>query len=625
MKKILCKVLICTNLFSQIALGMNSSVEELTIQAKSTVNLSKISNALELELDQLDGLISEEEKFGMEVISELLSNDIYLNLDCNETKCDYAVGTEVSNIFKIAIFEDFNNSYKFEKTLDGADKITKLAENKYLIESGDYLIMSNKDSLYKEIDYTVSLSETEFLKGTSIINGKETQGSYKIEDGKLVINSTKFEIDPANYFTYTTEILKNTVLNINGINLRNTEGVDVISEFESEPNLGATETEINFLENLRGIEIKLEENSDTTNSSDQNTNNEMELSMGTVIPFNYEITINLKENPITKEYIEQDTGMKIDESNELFDSIELNEDSIVIKKGTLDNNETEKEMKDISQNFYINLDTSIIDPSQNYKFTIDLIGKIENNQFITEGTLDIIEPLKEMINYLLESESSKVINIGEVKTNEDYEDINKNDWYYDEMNTFKRKYISTFDEYSEKEVQSDFGFPMKEKINKIIPNKDITRAEFVDLVLQYTDIKYIDEYQIKQFEDLETDHKFYNSIQEAVQLGIIKGDSGKNTVRPNDTLNRAEAITILERAFPSLNQKNNDLESLRFTDIEENSYYIDALKEGVYEEIIKGTSETTFSPGKTLNRAEAITMLNRLYDKDSLILNIINL
>ena len=65
MKKILCKVLICTNLFSQIALGMNSSVEELTIQAKSTVNLSKISNALELELDQLDGVISEEEKFVM--------------------------------------------------------------------------------------------------------------------------------------------------------------------------------------------------------------------------------------------------------------------------------------------------------------------------------------------------------------------------------------------------------------------------------------------------------------------------------------------------------------------------------------------------------------------------------
>jgi len=625
MKKILCKALICTNLFSQVALGMNSSVNKLDIQAKSTINLSKISNALELELDNLNDLVTEEEKFGMEIISELLSNDIYLNLDCNERNCDFAVGTKVSNIIKTAIFEDFNNSYKFDVTLDGADKITKIAENKYIIESGDYLIMSNKDSLYKEIDYTVTLSEAEFLKGTSIINEKETQASYKIEDGKIIINSTKFEIDPANYLTYTTEILKNTVLNLNGINLRNTEGVDFISELEGEPNLGATETEINFLENLRGIEIKLEANEDTNNSSDQNTNDEMELSMGPVIPFNYEITINLKENQITKEYIEQDTGMKIDERNDLFDSVELNEDSIVIKKGILTNNEREKEMKDISQNLYINLDTSIIDPSQNYKFIIDLKSKIDNNQFITEGTLDIIEPLRDMINYLIESESSKVINIGEAKTENEYEDINKNDWYYNEMTTYKRKYISTFDEYSEKETENAFGFPMKEKINKIMPNEEITRAEFIDLVLQYTNINYKDEYQITQFEDLETDHKFYYSIQEAVQLGIIKGDSGKNTVRPNDTLNRAEAITILERAFPSLKQKNNELVSLQFTDIDENSYYINALKEGVYEEIIKGTSETTFSPAKTLNRAEAITMLNRLYDKDSLILDIINL
>lgn len=618
MKKILCKALICTSIFSQVALGMNSSVNELDIQAKSTINLSKISNALDLELEQLNSFISEEEKFGMEIISELLSNDIYLNLDCNKNACNFAVSTEVSNLMKTVLFEDFHNSYKFEETLNGGDKITKIGENKYLIESGEYLIISNTDSMYKEIDYTVSLAENEFLKGTSIINGQETQSTYKIEDGKIITNATKFEIDPANFYTYTTEILKNTVFNLNGMNLRNTDGLDLISELKNEELL-TTETEINFLENLRGIEIKLEENQ---KEIDQNSKNEMDMMMQQELPFNYEITINLQENPLTKEYIEEETGLQMEESNEFYDSIELKENSIIIKKGTLSNSEKIKEMKDISQNFYLNLNTSMIDPSINYNFAIDIESKIDNNQLITTGTLDILKPLKELIKF--ESESSMLTNEEEIET-EKYEDINKQDWYYNEMMKFKEKNISTFDEYSEEETQSAFGFPMKEKINKIMPNEDITRAEFIDLVLQYTDLVYKDEYRVSEFDDLQINHEFYESIQEAVQLGIIKGDSGKNTVRPDDTLNRAEAITILERAFPSLKQKNNELESLQFTDIDENSYYINALKEGVYEEIIKGTSETTFSPAKTLNRAEAITMLNRLYDKDSLILDIINL
>ena len=98
----------------------------------------------------------------------------------------------------------------------------------------------------------------------------------------------------------------------------------------------------------------------------------------------------------------------------------------------------------------------------------------------------------------------------------------------------------------------------------------------------------------------------------AKQIGLVKGDEGKNTLRPDDSLSRAEAITLLARGFDSLkNTKADDFE-IEFKDVPQDAWYIQNLKKAVKNKVVKGTSKTTFSPTDKLNRAQAVTLINRL-------------
>ena len=49
----------------------------------------------------------------------------------------------------------------------------------------------------------------------------------------------------------------------------------------------------------------------------------------------------------------------------------------------------------------------------------------------------------------------------------------------------------------------------------------------------------------------------------------------------------------------------------QFTDVSDNAYYADAVEWAVAQGVTGGTSETTFSPGDTVTRAQAMTFLWR--------------
>ncbi len=50
-----------------------------------------------------------------------------------------------------------------------------------------------------------------------------------------------------------------------------------------------------------------------------------------------------------------------------------------------------------------------------------------------------------------------------------------------------------------------------------------------------------------RFSDLPASHPYAHAILMAVQLGLIKGDNGKTTVRPDDPISRAEVAVLLTR------------------------------------------------------------------------------
>ncbi|MBI96252.1 hypothetical protein CL656_03820 [bacterium] len=160
---------------------------------------------------------------------------------------------------------------------------------------------------------------------------------------------------------------------------------------------------------------------------------------------------------------------------------------------------------------------------------------------------------------------------------------------------------------------------IEEVDNKINFNDKIRRKEFIGLIIETLNKDYSSRTLGKNFKKFD-DLKYYldigyNYIYTAKNLGIIKGDSKNNTVRPNDYLSRAEAIVILNRAFPYFNNVDVNNFKLKFKDIDQDTWYSESLKRAVKSGIIKGTSPSTFSPGNQITIAESLTILDRIINR----------
>jgi hypothetical protein len=82
----------------------------------------------------------------------------------------------------------------------------------------------------------------------------------------------------------------------------------------------------------------------------------------------------------------------------------------------------------------------------------------------------------------------------------------------------------------------------------------------------------------------------------------------KRVFRPNDKINRAEALKIIYKA---LNKKitQKDFEYLKFKDVDKSLWYAPYLNEAVKDNIVKGKTKDFFEPNSPLTRAEAVKIL----------------
>lgn len=139
------------------------------------------------------------------------------------------------------------------------------------------------------------------------------------------------------------------------------------------------------------------------------------------------------------------------------------------------------------------------------------------------------------------------------------------------------------------------------------PQKNCTRGEIVTFLWRMAGEP---EPTIENpFADL-TDESayYYKAAIWAYENSITLGTSTTNLVfAPGDLCSRAQFVTLLWRIDQEPKVKTN----FQFTDVEEGSYYYDAVLWAFTTEITKGTSMTQFSPSKTCTRAEAVTFLYR--------------
>lgn len=89
--------------------------------------------------------------------------------------------------------------------------------------------------------------------------------------------------------------------------------------------------------------------------------------------------------------------------------------------------------------------------------------------------------------------------------------------------------------------------------------------------------------------------------------GIIKGD-GQGNANPNDNITRAEATAMILRL---LGLSESETADSGFTDVKETDWHAKTIAAAKKYGIVKGDSETTFSPNRLVSREELVVMIAR--------------
>lgn len=114
--------------------------------------------------------------------------------------------------------------------------------------------------------------------------------------------------------------------------------------------------------------------------------------------------------------------------------------------------------------------------------------------------------------------------------------------------------------------------------------------------------------KILVFKDVPKDAYFAGAVAWAAENEIAKGVE-EGVFAPDLMCTRAQVVTFLWRAAGAP-EASSEAE-LPFTDVEEGSYYYDAVVWAVENGITNGTTATTFSPDAVCTRAQVVTFLWR--------------
>jgi len=141
-----------------------------------------------------------------------------------------------------------------------------------------------------------------------------------------------------------------------------------------------------------------------------------------------------------------------------------------------------------------------------------------------------------------------------------------------------------------------------------------TRAEFVKLVVMLNGGLLSTPPAVPSFNDVPTGAWFYAYMEESAKEGWVRGDgncygSKPCNARPNANVNRAEAASLIVRAF--------GLESsgaaAQFVDNPSGQWYTEAIQTAADHCVLQGDDSTgRVRPSDNMNRAEMVVMLHRV-------------
>ena len=120
--------------------------------------------------------------------------------------------------------------------------------------------------------------------------------------------------------------------------------------------------------------------------------------------------------------------------------------------------------------------------------------------------------------------------------------------------------------------------------------------------------------QVSDFTDISPGAWYYNAVEYAAENGLFAGTSA-DTFSPDLTMTRGMFVTVLGRMAKVTGDKPNHTS---FSDVSPSAYYAPYVEWAAENDIVNGTSSTTFSPEQKITREQMVTILHRYYGGDSL-------
>ena len=143
------------------------------------------------------------------------------------------------------------------------------------------------------------------------------------------------------------------------------------------------------------------------------------------------------------------------------------------------------------------------------------------------------------------------------------------------------------------------------------PNKNVTRAEFIKMLIKALDLEEKNATSI--LSDVKDGTWYYSSIATAEKLGIVKGKPD-SSFGINDQIKREDMAVMVYRATLYLKMDlNNNANSIEFEDSGKISAYANEAVENMQKfGLIEGVGNNKFSPEGNTTRAQAATLIYRL-------------
>ena len=140
-----------------------------------------------------------------------------------------------------------------------------------------------------------------------------------------------------------------------------------------------------------------------------------------------------------------------------------------------------------------------------------------------------------------------------------------------------------------------------------VPNGTLTRAEAAKLLYELVTAQAHKQYDRSDngFSDVPAGKWYAVAVSTLANAGAIKG-YGNGTFQPGKPITRAEFVTILTGIYGA-----NTSKGMPFADVG-SAWCHDAVATAYANGWVGGYADSTFHPNRTITRAEAVTILNRV-------------